>query len=155
MQEKDRFRLTTTGLGVAAVVHAAWVWGVVPALRFVAVAVAVAFVAEIFVIRPGLLTHHTGPKAMGVPFVALAGWVGVIYVAYSLVGFVVTGPLRPVAAGVLATATNLLTDPHGVAQGFWTYHESRVSSPRYGDVPWWNYLGWFVLTTGITAVAAP
>jgi putative membrane protein len=149
------FRLTTAGFGAAAVLHAAWAWGVAPAIRFAAVAVVAAFVAEVAVIRLGLLEHHTEPKLLDVPVVALLGWVGAIYLSYSLVGFVVAGAGRPVAAGLLATALDLLTDPNGVENGFWTYPESRLSTPRYRDVPWWNFVGWFVLTTLVPAVGAP
>jgi putative membrane protein len=60
-----------------------------------------------------------------------------------------------VAAGLLATALDLLTDPNGVENGFWTYPESALSTPRYRDVPWWNFVGWFVLTTLVAAVGAP
>jgi putative membrane protein len=155
MDREDVFRITTAGIGVWALLHAGFVWGVAPAVRFAAVAIGLAFVAEVVVIRLGLLEHHTDPRVAGVPLVALLGWTGAIYVSYFLVGIVVDGSLRPVVAGVLATALNLGTDPNGVRDGFWTYPPSPISRPRYRDVPWWNFVGWFVLTTATTWVATP
>jgi len=155
MDDESRFLASAVGLGLLAVGHAAITWGPAAAGRFALVAVAVAFVAEVAVIRAGLLVHHTTPTVAGVPLAALAGWAGAIYLSSRVAALVVPPSVVPLAAALLATATNVLSDPQGVENGLWTYPPSRLSRPRYRAVPWWNFVGWFVLTAVVSWLGAP
>ena len=150
MTPSDRFRAGSLALAALAVAHGALTWGPVAAATFAAVAVALAFVAELVVVALGLLDHHTSPKVAGVAVPALLGWVGVTYLSYRAVLLVVAPDVAPVAAAVLATAYDVAADPRGVDEGLWSYPESRLSEPRYRGVPWWNFAGWLVLVTAVT-----
>lgn len=142
--------LLTAGITIG---HAALAWSPFAAVAFVGLAVSSAFLAEAAVVRLGLLRHATGPQLLGVPIGALAGWLVAIYIWYR-VALLVLGVvlLTPVFAGALATAFDLLVDPRGVDRGLWRYPESRLSRLRFRGVPWWNFVGWFLLTTVVTAV---
>jgi putative membrane protein len=160
MDEETTFVVTTAGLGVAATGHAALTWGPTAAVRYLAVAISLSFVAEVVVVWLGLLEHHTTPRLLGVPVAALLGWTGVTYLCYRAVTLVVDPaaaglPAAPLLAAALATVLNLWTDPGGVENGFWTYPPAAVSRLRYRAVPWWNFAGWFVLTGVVTALGAP
>jgi len=155
MDVERRLLASTVGLALVAVVHGALTWGPAATARFVVIAVVAAFVAEVAVIRLGLLEHHTGPQLVGVPLAALAGWTGSIYVAYRVAALAVDPTVAPLLAGVLATAMDVLTDPPYVEVGAWSYPPARVSEPRYRGVPWWNFAGWFVLTAAVSWAATP
>ena len=150
MTPSEQFSAGSLALAAVAVAHGAITWGPVAAATFAGVALALAFVAELAVVALGLLDHHTSPKIAGVAVPALLGWVGVTYLSYRAVLLVVGPDLAPVAAAVLATAFDVATDPRGLADGLWSYPESRLSEPRYRGVPWWNFAGWLVLVTAVT-----
>jgi putative membrane protein len=155
MDEETTFAVTTAGLGVLSTLHAALTWGPAAAGRYLAVAVVLSFVGEAVAVRLGLIRHHTHPKLLGVPVLALLGWVGATYVSYRIALLLVVPGVAPVLAAAVATALNLFTDPGGVDNGFWTYPTTAVSRYRYRNVPWWNFVGWFVLTLTVTALGAP
>ena len=155
IDRQRQFVLVTCAFGVLAVDHAAYSWGVLPALRFAAVAFAVAFVGELVVVQLGVLVHHTGPRFAGVPLVALFGWTGSIYVSYRLASLVADPAIAPFAAALLATASDALTDPVCVRRGFWGYPPSRLSVHRFRGVPWWNFAGWFCLTALVSWLGTP
>lgn len=152
MTSRRRFAGLTIALGVLALGHAVLTWPVGATLALFAGGAAVAFVAEAIVINGGWVEHHIGPKLVGVPLYLLLGWTGTVYVAFRVALLWAEGWTAVVAAAGLATGYDVLTDHRGVAEGIWSYHD-EVPGPRLKGVPWWNFLGWF-LVTGLTAALA-
>lgn len=147
-----RFQVVTIALGSLAFVHGLLTWPSLAVLAFFLGGGLLAFLAEAVVINRGWLEHHIRPKVLGVPVYVLFGWTGVVYVAFRIALFVFDGGLAVVLAATLATVYDLLTDYRGVADGHWTYTDA-VGAPRVHGVPWWNVLGWF-LVSGVTAALA-
>lgn len=149
MTDSRVFVGSTVALGVVALAHAILTWPARVTVAFFGGGAVVAFVAEVAVVRLGWLEHHVGPKALGVPLYALLGWTGVVYVAFRLALLVADGWAAVAVAALLATGYDALTDPRGVAEGFWTYTDD-LPGPRFAGVPWWNTAGW-LLISAITA----
>jgi len=149
-----RFVALVVTVGVFAFAHAALTWPLTATLAFFCGGAAVAFVAEFAVVRFGWLDHHVAPKLAGVPLYALAGWTGTVYVAFRLALLVADGFLAPLLAAALATTFDALTDYRGVEDGYWTYTD-RLPGPRYRGVPWWNTVGWFVVSFVTAGLALP
>lgn len=145
---------TTVALGVVALVHAAFTWPPGATVALFAGGAAVAFVAEAVAVRAGWLEHHVGPKLLGVPLFVLLGWTGTVYVAFRVALLATDGWTAVVAAAVLATTYDLLTDHRGVADGHWSYTDD-LPGPRYRGVPWWNFAGWFVVSCLTAGLALP
>ncbi|WP_226004248.1 carotenoid biosynthesis protein [Natrinema salinisoli] len=145
MSQERRFAGLAAAVGVLALVHATVTWPLSATLAFFGGGAVIAFVGEAIVITLGWLEHHIGPKVAGVPLYVLFGWTGTIYVAFRGALLVTDGWTAVVAAGALATTYDVLTDHRGVADGHWTYTDD-LSGPRYRDVPWWNFAGWFVIS---------
>lgn len=143
--ESRAFAASTVALGVVAVGHAVVTWPARMTVAFFAGGALVAFIAEAVVIRLGMLDHHVGPKALGVPLYVLFGWTGVVYGAFRLALLVTDGWPAVALAALLATGYDALTDPRGVAEGFWSYTDD-LPGPRPAGVPWWNTVGWFVIS---------
>ena len=139
------FAATTVAIGVLALAHAAITWPPAATVAFFGGGALVAFVAEAVVIRAGWLEHHIGPKLIGVPLYLLFGWTGTIYVAFRLALLGTDGWTAVLAAAVLATTYDVLTDHRGVVDGHWTYTDD-LPGPRFRTVPWWNFVGWFVIS---------
>jgi uncharacterized membrane protein len=141
-----RFQVSNLAFAGVAAGHAFLTWPVRATVALFLGGVIVAFVAEVLVVRAGLLEHAIEPQFLGVPLSVLLVWPAVVYVALR-VALVFTDPGLGAAglAAVIATAFDVLTDPQGVAEGVWTYPDHRLSAPRFYDVPWWNFAGWFVI----------
>lgn len=154
MNHSQRFALATVALGLAALAHALATWPVWATVALFGGGAAVAFLAEAAVINLGWLEHHVGPKVVGVPLYLLFGWTAVTYVAFRL-ALLATGGWSAVAlAAVLATTYDVLTDHYGVREGHWTYTDD-LPGPRLREVPWWNFLGWVVVSATTAALATP
>lgn len=154
MPSNRAFATTTVAVGLGALAHAVVTWpGRATVALFVGGAV-VAFVAEAVVIRLGWLDHHIGPKIADVPLYLLFGWTGTVYIAFRIALLVTDGWTAVVAAGVLATTYDGLTDHRGVAEGHWTYTDA-LPGPRHRGVPWWNFAGWFAVSVVTAAFAVP
>jgi len=151
--QRDRAFVAATGLlcGIA-LVHAAVTWPVAAILALFGGGALIAFVAEAFGIKLGLLEHHIGPTLLGVPLYVLCGWTGTIYVSVRAALLVTEGWAAVAAAAVLATTFDILTDHVGVEAGHWTYTDD-LPGPRFRGVPWWNFLAW-VLISSLTAALA-
>lgn len=154
MSGSRQFAATTVAVGLLALAHAAATWPSAATLAFFGGGAVVAFLAEAVVIRLGWLEHHIGPKALGVPLYVLFGWTGAVYVAFRLSLFVVETPAAVAVAAALATAYDILTDHRGVADGHWSYVDD-LPGPRYRGVPWWNFAGWFLVSSLTAAFAVP
>lgn len=139
-------------LGV--LVHATLTWPVNAVLAFFGGGAAIAFVAEIIVVNLDWLDHHVGPQVVGVPLYVLFGWTSVVYVAFRAALLVTVGWSAVVLAAVLAAGYDFLVDYRGVEDGYWTYTDD-LPGPRHRGVPWWNYLGWFVVSGAVAALALP
>lgn len=148
------FAGTTVAIGLVALVHAVLTWPMRATLALFGGGAAVAFLGEAVVIRLGLLEHHIEPKVAGVPIYILFGWTGVVYLALRVSLLVLAGLPAVLGAAALATAYDIASDHRGVADGHWSYLDD-LPGPRYRDVPWWNYLGWFAISgaTGALAVS--
>lgn len=147
---------TTVILGGVAAIHAGITWPATATLAFLALTVGLSFAAERVAVRAGLLVHRTGPRLAGVPVAALAGWTAAVYVWYRVALLAVgVDPAAPVLAAALATASDAVADPHGVASGLWDYPDPGLPGPRFRGVPWWNFAGWFLLTLVVTAAVQP
>lgn len=141
--------------GAASLVHAAVTWSLAGAIRFGLVAAGLAFVAELLVVGAGWLDHRLRPQVRGVPVAVLAGWIAATYVAYRVATLLVGPGDAPVVAATLATAADLVGDPFGVRAGFWEYTDRGPAKPRIVGVPWWNFVGWFLLTLAVATVGPP
>lgn len=133
-------------LGLLALIHAAVSWPIAATVAVFGGGAVIAFLAEALVINLGLLEHHIDPKVLGVPLYVLFGWTGTIYVALRLALLLSDGWIVVPLAGVIATTFDVLSDPSGVRAGHWTYTDD-LPGPRYRGVPWWNFPGWFVIST--------
>lgn len=152
MASKRRFAVTTIAVGVVTLLHAVITWPLSATLALFGGGALVAFVAEAVVINLGWLEHNIGPKVVGVPLYLLFGWAGTIYVTFRVALLITDGWVAVVVAATLATTYDVFTDHRGVADGHWTYTDD-LPGPRYRDVPWWNYVGW-LLISGLTAAFA-
>lgn len=152
MLEDRSFVVATVSVGFASLVHAAFTWPAAATVALFGGGAVVAFVAEAVAVGQGALDHHVSPKLAGVPVYVLGGWTGAVYVAFRLALLEADGLTAVVAAAGLATTFDLLTDHKGVEAGYWTYTDD-LPGPRFRGVPWWNYLGWFVVSS-ITAALA-
>lgn len=143
---------TTVSLGVVAFAHAVFTWPLSATLALFGCGALIAFVAEAVAINLGWLKHHVGPTVLGVPIYVLFGWTATVYVAFRIALLVTDGWTAVVVAGVLATSYDVFTDHLGVTGGHWTYTDD-LGGPRYRGVPWWNFVGWFVVSCLTAAVA--
>jgi hypothetical protein len=142
----------TALIGVLALGHALVTWPPGATIALFGGGALVAFVAEAVVIHRGWLEHNVGPQVVGVPLYVLPGWTGTIYVAFRIAQHVSEGWLAVALAALVATGFDAVTDPLGVAAGYWTFTggPGGATGPSYRGVPWWNAAGWF----GISAVTA-
>lgn len=157
MSRRDDGRLfaaSTVAIGVLALGHAAVTWPTRATLALFGGGALVAFAAEAVVIERGWLEHHVGPQVAGVPLYVLFGWTGVVYAAFRVALLATDGWPAVLLAALLATGYDLLTDYRGVADGHWTYIDD-LPGPRHRGVPWWNYAGWFAISTVTAAFALP
>lgn len=145
MSERTRFSRSTIALGIIAIIHGLVTWPIEVLIVFIGVGASIAFLAELIVIQGGLLTHHIGPKVMGVPIYVLFGWIAVIYVALRISLVVSEGIVAALFTAILATTYDILVDHHGVDSAFWTYTDD-IPGPRHRSVPWWNFAGWFAIS---------
>lgn len=152
MGDGRQFATTTIVLGVVTFVHALVTWPLAATLALFVGGAAIAFLAEAVVINRGWLEHHIGPKILGVPPYLLFGWTGTIYIAFRLSLLVTESWLAVVATAALATTYDILIDHRGVGDGHWSYTD-ELPGPRYRGVPWWNFVGWLVIS-GLTAAVA-
>ena len=148
------FAATTITVGVISLVHAIVTWPVSATLALFGGGALVAFIAEAIAINLGWLDHNIGPKAVGVPLYLLFGWTGTIYVAFRVALLVTDGWAAVAVAAVLATTYDVFTDHVGVEDGHWIYTDD-LSGPRYRGVPWWNYVGWLLISCLTAAFAVP
>ncbi|MFB6251846.1 MAG: carotenoid biosynthesis protein [Halobellus sp.] len=148
------YALTTVGLGALLLAHAAVTWPPLATVALFGGGAVVAFVAEAIAVELDWLQHHIGPKIAGVPIYILFGWTGVVYLVFRIALLVTDGWTAVATAGGIATTYDLLTDQIGVENGHWTYRDS-LPGPRYRGVPWWNFVGWFVISCLTSALALP
>ncbi len=145
MVSKRVFAATTIAVGIVALFHAIVTWPLPATLALFGGGALVAFIAEAVVVNLGWLDHNIEPKAVGVPLYLLFGWTGTIYVAFRVALLVTDGWAAVAVAAVLATTYDVFTDHMGVEDGHWTYTDD-LPGPRYRDVPWWNYVGWLLIS---------
>ena len=145
MEEEQHLVYGSVVLAVVAALHASIVWPPRMLIAMFGGGACIAFLAEYIVIRGGLLEHHIGYQLAGVPIYVLFGWTGTIYVAFQVAAIVTSGWVVPIGTALLATTWNVLTDHQGVRAEFWTYTHD-IAGPTYRGVPWWNFVGWFLVS---------
>ena len=146
MDPHRRFQLTNLALVALTVGHALLTWPLVDAAALFLGGATLAFVLEATVIRLGFLEHAIEPQVAGVPVTVVLVWPAVVYLFYRLALLVLPDPVPAAAlAAVLATLSDVATDPRGVRDGLWRYPPSRLSKPRFYGVPWWNFVGWLAI----------
>ncbi|MFC7019364.1 MULTISPECIES: carotenoid biosynthesis protein [Haloarcula] len=146
MDARRRFQVTNLVLVALAVAHALVTWPLADAAALFVGGAALAFVLEAAVVRLGLLEHTIEPRVAGVPVTVVLVWPAVVYLFYRLALLAIPQVVPAAAlAAVLATLSDVATDPIGVRDGLWRYPPSRVSRPRFHGVPWWNFAGWLAI----------
>ncbi|MFW5956198.1 MAG: carotenoid biosynthesis protein [Halorhabdus sp.] len=135
-----------------ALAHAALTWPAGAVLALFAGGALIAFLAEAIVVHHCWLDHHLGPAVWGVALYVLFGWTAVVYVAFRIALLVTEGWIAVFVGATIATGFDSLTDHYGVEAGYWTYTDD-LPGPRYRAVPWWNYAGWFVVSSLSGALA--
>ena len=148
------FAATTAAVGLVALAHAFLTWPLDATVALFGGGAVVAFAAEAVVINLGLLEHHVGPKLLGVPLYVLLGWTGAVYVAFRVALLATDGWAAVALGAVLATTYDVLVDHQGVEKGYWTYTDD-LPGPRHRGVPWWNFAGWFAVSTITAGFAVP
>jgi hypothetical protein len=154
MMASRTFAATVVAGGLGVLVHATLTWPTDAVLAFFGGGAAIAFVAEAVVVNLDWLDHHVSPNLLGVPLYVLFGWTSVVYVAFRVALLVADGWPAVVLAAALATSYDVLVDNQGVEDGHWTYTDD-LPGPRHRAVPWWNYLGWFVISTATASLTLP
>jgi putative membrane protein len=146
MDAVRRYLLTTSLIAVVAAAHALLTWPLQRTLVLFGAGMAIAAVLEAIGVALGLLVHEMRPQVAGVPLVVVAAWPGTVYLTYRLALLVAPAGWQAAAlAALVGTAWDLATDPAGVSDGVWRYPDHPLSTPRYRQVPWWNFLAWFVI----------
>lgn len=154
MDRMHRFTPTAVALGLIAFTHAMVTWSLSATVALFVGGAAIAFVAEATVVSLNWLEHHTHPTALGVPLSLLAAWPGTVYISFRLSLMVTDSPHAVVLAAAVATCYDALTDHLGVAAGHWSYMDD-LPGPRPRGVPWWNFVGWFLVSGATAALAVP
>ncbi|MCB1926654.1 MAG: carotenoid biosynthesis protein [Rhodocyclaceae bacterium] len=138
--------LLTAGLLVHAWRHDRSLFWVMPA------AIAYGFVIEYSQVSKAVPPYHytqalvalPGPVPLGV----VLSWGTILYaVLATLRALTVPTWLAPLAAGLLATTIDFVSDPAYVSLGFWVWD---MPGEWFG-IPWTNYVGWFVIVACFTA----
>jgi putative membrane protein len=143
MDHARRFQLSNVLLFAVALAHALSTWPPGATVALFAGGAALAFALEAVGIAAGLLRHEARPRVAGVPVSVPLAWPAIVYVAYRVALLVVPAGVPAAAlAALLATAADAATDPAMVRRGLWSYPPSRLSTPRFRGVPWWNFLAW-------------
>lgn len=146
MDPPERFQLTNLVIAAIAIGHALETWPARSTAALFAGGALLAFLAEVAVVQAGLLEHAMEPTVLGVPVSVVIVWPAIVYVCLRLALLVLpAGVAAAVLAAAIGTAFDLVTDPVGVGQGVWTYPEHWLSTPRFYDVPWWNFAGWLAI----------
>lgn len=127
---------------------------------FFAIAISVAFVSEyVSVNYLHLLTHRVQPQVANVPTAILLGWYVALTASYAFASAIWRGVGvwgTAIGTGMIATIYDLAIDPLGLAQGWWVWHQggsyapSVVGANNVAGIPWSNFMGWFVLSGGVT-----
>lgn len=146
METLQRYQITNVGLFLVAFGHASLTWPPWPTTVLFLGGMGIAFVLEVVGVATGMLEHELEPQVAGVPLTVVLAWPSVVYLAYRVALLVAPAGVEAAAvAAVIATLTDVFTDPNGVREGVWHYPESSFSRPRFRGVPWWNFLAWLVI----------
>ena len=110
------------------------------------------FSAEWIGVHTGYLfgDYHYGPtlglKFDGIPLVIGVNWLLLAYCSWDLAGRIFsTNYLRVPIGAALMTFLDFFIEPVAIKLDFWTWNAA--------DIPWTNYLGWFLVACVILSIA--
>ncbi|WP_369640053.1 carotenoid biosynthesis protein [Nocardia sp. JMUB6875] len=87
-----------------------------------------------------------GPELAGVPLVVPLAWTGGLYPVWIVAGMLGRGAAGRVSlTAVGAVGWDLFLDPQMVADGQWTWRSVVAGLPGLEQIPWINYVGWFLV----------
>jgi putative membrane protein len=97
-------------------------------------------------------TTKLQPQLAGVPLLIPLAWMMMLPPAWAVGSLLSKSRLGLIGISALAmTAWDLFLDPQMVAWGFWEWQQPGY----YFGIPLVNYLGWFVVSAAISALAIP
>jgi len=139
--------------------HAAKMLGWKPALRFVGVGMAIAYVIEEIGVHTGIVfgryyfTPLMGPKLDVIPIAIICFWVSLSYIAWVVTNLLIDDSptpirhspymiiFRAVVGALIITTFDIIADPFAVANGWWVW----LDGGSFFGVPIHNYVGWFIV----------
>jgi putative membrane protein len=104
-------------------------------------------------------TDRLSPQLLGVPVVIPLAWLMMLppswaigkIIADKMTGRFAHWLVHGVFSGMAMTAWDFFLDPQMVHWGFWVWDHPD----GFFGIPWSNYLGWLVVSTGITWIVRP
>ncbi len=107
-------------------------------------------------------TSRLQPQVGGVPLLIPLAWLMMLPPSWAVASWIAPVPgedkqglkgwfLFALVASLAMTAWDLFLDPQMVAWGFWVWEQPS----GYFGVPWINFLGWMLVTFGMTLVVRP
>jgi bisanhydrobacterioruberin hydratase len=112
-------------------------------LIFAGSVIVLGFLVEVIGVQTGVIFGSysygatLGPKLLGVPIILGLNWLLIIYSIGVLTGTIVMPSwLRIFLGATLAVFIDMVIEPVAISYDFWSWDG--------GDVPYRNYLGWFV-----------
>ena len=139
--------------------HAAKMLGWKPALRFVGVGMAIAYVIEEIGVHTGIVfgryyfTPIMGPKLDVIPIAIICFWVSLSYIAWVVTNLLIDDSptpirhtpymiiFRAIVGALIITTFDIIADPFAVANGWWVW----LDGGAFFGVPIHNYVGWFIV----------
>ncbi|MGV9725370.1 carotenoid biosynthesis protein [Nocardia beijingensis] len=149
---RDRVTVAVVLLSAAAALaHATATRGLRYAVGFLVVVSGIGLAAEVIGTATGVpfgcyeyATDRLGPALLEVPLLVPLAWTGGIYPVWVVAGLLSRRTAVLVAAtAVGAVGWDLFLDPQMVADGQWTWCDTRSGLPGLDLIPVTNYLGWF------------
>ncbi|MFE7746212.1 carotenoid biosynthesis protein [Nocardia sp. NPDC057455] len=151
--------LLSTG---AALAHASATRGLRYAVGFLTIVSGIGLTAEVIGTATGIpfgcyeyATDRLGPALLEVPLIIPLAWTGGMYPVWVAAGMLARHTVARIvwtAAG--AVGWDLFLDPQMVADGQWTWCDTRSGLPGLDWIPLTNYLGWFGVALVMGAVLA-
>lgn len=147
-------------LGAAAcLAHAGAQRGVGFAVGLLVTTVGIGLAAEVVGVATGFpfgcysyAQDRLGPSIAGVPVVVPLAWTAGMYPIWVVAGLVCRrGWTRVVTTACAAVGWDMYLDPQMVSGGQWRWCATDAGLPGIEEVPWTNFVGWFVVAATMAA----